>query len=157
VALVAGIIFLIIVSISYRPLDFSPYLLGWALGAVAWMIWLPICGRLVRGRSDAMRNFLISMLTLVFGAPIICDGAIVFANAFFDQSPPVTHKTKVTRKWTTRGKSTSYHTEVQSWRPADSGIQFSGSSFYNSKQVGSPVTVVSKAGALGYEWIESYR
>jgi hypothetical protein len=156
VALVGGLIFTAISAANYRPLDWSPWLWGWALGAVAWVFWIPICGRLVRGRSDSMRNFLISVILFVFGLPIIGGGAFVFANGFFDSSPPVPHVTRVTRQWTSRSKnSTNYHTEVQGWRPGDVGIHFGGSGFYHSKKQGSPVTVISKAGAFGYEWIES--
>ena len=154
--LIALLVFTAVVSGTYRTLEWAPWLVGWGFGAGAWLLWLPVCGRLVRGRSDAMRNFLISMIVLMAGLPLGGGGAVVFANGYWDTSPAVPHQTVVTRKWTTRSKnSTNYHTEVRGWRAGET-LKFSGYSYYHSKQVGTPALVITRGGAFGWEWIESY-
>jgi hypothetical protein len=158
VALIFGIVFPIVASTNWRAMDWRPWYLGWLAGLVAWVVWVPVCGRLVRHRSDSMRNFLVSFFLMLPALPLIGGASVVFANGFFDTSAPVEHQTTVLRRWTTRSKnSTNYHTKVASWRPGEDGVTIGGSSFYNSKREGGPAVVVSAAGALGYEWIVSYR
>ncbi|HYF49772.1 MAG TPA: hypothetical protein VEJ63_10225, partial [Planctomycetota bacterium] len=116
VALVGLLIFTGIASDNYPPLDWGPWTVGWACGAGAWLLWLPLCGRLVRGRSNAMRHFIISMLLMTIALPTGGAGTVVFLNGYLDSSPQVQHQTRVVRQWTTRSKnSTNYHTEVAGW------------------------------------------
>jgi hypothetical protein len=158
ITMILAIIFPIAARSMYRPVEWSAWQTGLGIGFAAWLAWIPICGRLVRWRSDAMRNFLISVLLMFAGLPLIGAGSVVFGNGFFDTSTLVPNKTIVTRKWTSRSKnSTNYHTELKALRPGGSNIEISGQRFYNSKNAGSPVIVTTGSGAFGYEWIADYR
>jgi hypothetical protein len=154
---VAVIVLTIVAARQWRTLDWSPWLNGWLIGFVVWLVWIPVCGRLLRGRSDAFRNFIISMIFTSFTLPMLGGAGVVFGNGYYDTSTPVAHKTRVLRKYTSRTKnSTNYNVEVQSWRPQEKGIVFTGNTYYNSKREGGPATVTTGSGAFGYEWIVSY-
>jgi hypothetical protein len=75
---------------------------------------------------------------------------VLGGNGLLDRSAPVEHPTSLVAKgWMGR------RVEVKSWRPGETTVSLAvGRARYAKLTPGMPVTVVSRAGAFGWEWVE---
>jgi hypothetical protein len=81
-------------------------------------------------------------------------GTAMETNAIFDHSPTTVFASKIQRKYvSSSAKSTSYHLVIAPWGPRDSQDNIMVSrAFYNAQQVGDPVCIALRPGALGIQW-----
>jgi hypothetical protein len=98
------------------------------------------------------RSMLLWLFFLVFGL-FYSGGAIVFANAYYDHSPVTLHWSKVVGKYVSHGKHTSYHLDLSPWLDGDETESVTvPANFYQAKNVGDPVGVLTRPGYLKIEW-----
>jgi hypothetical protein len=89
---------------------------------------------------------------LVFGL-FYGGGALVFGNAYFDRSPATPHWSKVVGKYVSHGKHTSYHLDLSPWLDGDETESVTvPANFYQAKNVGDPVEVLTRPGYFKIEW-----
>jgi len=146
---------------QYPPLhgrDVFMYVLGYVIPAGLLFIVLSIV--LLKGRSSSHTDVLINGLFAIIGIPLFGFGGVVVLNGFFDESAVVYHDARVTdRHYTSSRSSKTYYLKVRSWngRAAGENIEVD-SSFYHRVRVGDTIlTVGTRSGYLGFEWLESYR
>jgi hypothetical protein len=98
------------------------------------------------------RSVLLWLFFVVFGL-FYSGGAIVFANAYYDHSPATLHWAKVVGKYVSHGKHTSYHLDLSPWLDSDETESVTvPSNFYQAKNVGDPVEVLTRPGFLKIQW-----
>jgi hypothetical protein len=91
---------------------------------------------------------LIFLLSLGYGY-----GAAMETNAAFDRSASTVCASKVRRKYVNSGRSTSYHLVLAPWGPKETEDNVMVSrAFYDTQQVGDPVCISLRKGALGIAW-----
>jgi hypothetical protein len=99
-------------------------------------------------RKQRVALVLMFSLSLAYGY-----GAAMETNAMLDRWPATVFATKVRRKYVSSGKHTNYHLEVAPWGPHDREDNLTVSrAFYDAQQVGEPVCIALRSGALGIEW-----
>jgi len=99
-------------------------------------------------RKQAAIAFILFMLSFGYGY-----AAVMETNAIFDHTPATIYLTTVTRKYVSTGKSVSYHLVLAPWGPMQGGDNVTvARSFYNSRQVGGPVCILLRSGALSVPW-----
>jgi hypothetical protein len=80
-------------------------------------------------------------------------GGILLANNVFDRSQAKIYQAKVTDRYVTHGKSTSYHIVLGDWGQTHGEENVSvSSSFYNRTAIGSQVNVELKKGYFNIPW-----
>jgi len=142
----------------WEPVDNDLFVAGLAAGAAVWALWLPIVFFAVRGRSTSLRDFAISTGPSLVGWPVASVALLLFVNGALDSSPPTPHQRVVAHRYTTKGKSTSYHVVLEP--TAGGGRRYELTvprATYGSLREGGQAVVTTHAGALGYEWLESVR
>jgi hypothetical protein len=91
---------------------------------------------------------LIFSLSLAYGY-----GAAMETNAILDRSPSTVFAAKVRRKYVSRGKHTYYHLVTAPWGTHQREDNLSVSrDFYQAHEVGDPVCISMRSGALGISW-----
>lgn len=163
IAAMAGVIAFDALGVAVMAVSWAqwPLLDGWpsGVGALAGLLAVPFqilaLIPFLRGRATSFRNFAIAAGISLIGLPLLGAGLVVGANGALDRSAPTVHATTVTRTYTTRHKnSTSYHVEVRSWRAGETTHTFDvGYGFYAGVESKSPVTVTTRAGRFGWEWL----
>lgn len=158
--LVSGFAAMIAGLISYKPLDPGTMFLGSLAFSIPLLIlftWTAL--NLLRGRSSSHRELIAVFLISLFAFPLAGFGYRVFFNGALDDKPSSVRQAEVVRKyWTKNKNSTSYYAVVQSWRPNRDEEKLKVSkSFYNQIQVrATTITVTTKPGKFGYQWIVNY-
>lgn len=132
--------------------------LRYSLPLLALFTWF--AARIIKGRASSHKDFLSIFLISLFGFPASGFGTMVFLNGWLDLSPPTAHTVPVSRKYTTRSKnSTNYYVTVNSWRRAGEDEDLSVPRPFHER-IGpgqATITVVTKPGRFGFEWIVEYR
>lgn len=139
----------------WRPLNPVPiYCLGFGLFFVALILLSRIQKKAKRGGD--VRSYFPAATWLAFGPVFIA--AIVFVNGALDRSPAEQHRQVVTRKYITRGRSTTYYVEFSSWRSGHTRERASVSPRrYAEFQVNDPVIIDLHKGELGISWMGTIR
>jgi hypothetical protein len=139
----------------WRPLNPSPlYWLGFGLFFLSVFLLSHIRKKAKSG--DDVRSYFPAATWLAFGPAFMA--LIVLVNGPLDRSPATQHHQVVTRKYITRGRSTSYYVEFSSWRPDHATERASVSPRRYAKfQVNSPVIIDVHKGALGIPWMGTIR
>jgi hypothetical protein len=112
--------------------------------------------KLLRGRSSSHRELITVFLISLIAFPLAGFGYSGFLNGALDDTPPVIHQVPVINKYYSRSKNNySYYAIVESWRETENTEKLSISkSFYNFLQPGSSmITITTKSGKFGFEWI----
>ena len=151
--LIAGLAF-------YNPLD------PWSMFVHSLMYSIPLCVfvtfqliSMVRGRSDGHK---ILATVLAFTIPsLLCVGQGLTAgyNGYFDKSEAVTHTQRIERvTYSKSDDSTSYYAIIQSWRKGEDTekIQIGRREYKDLKKRLRSMEIVTRTGALGFEWLISY-
>ena len=145
---------------QYPPLDSGEVFfgaLGIALASLLAFAFLMVT--LLRGRPDSHRDLLIALLFGLMGVPLTSYGATLILNGALDDAPPRPHDALVTDKYITHSKnSTSYHLQVLSWRHAWRTEHLTVNADVHEQLTPgqSRLSVTTKPGWLGYEWILDY-
>lgn len=154
---ITGITALIIGLSKYRPLDSGKMFvdsLKFSLPLLVLFTWFSI--RLLRGRSSSHRELIAVFFISLFAFPFAGFGYRAFLNGSLDDSPAAVHQVIVLNKYYSRSKNNyTYYAVVNSWRKPESEEKLRISkSFYNYLQPGSStITVKTKPGKFGFEWI----
>lgn len=130
--------------------------LGLAAGAALGALLVPVLALLIRGRSSSYRRFV--FLAILLGATLVAlgPGALVAINARADRSPAAEHVVPidaVESKSDDDSKSTTVEVHA-AWRPSRERLTFDLDGEHPELRAGVRWHVVSRAGALGWEWIE---
>jgi hypothetical protein len=145
---------------QYPPLhgrDIFMYIVGYVIAACLFFIALSVV--LLKGRSSSHTDLLTNTLFALIGFPLFGFGGAVVLNGFLDASAVVYHDARVTgRHYTSSRGSRTYYLKVKSWNGLAEGENIRvDSSMYHKVRVGDTVlTVGTRAGYLGFEWLESY-
>lgn len=139
----------------WRPLNPAPlYWLGFGLFFLSVFL-LSHIRKKAKGGDD-VRSYFPAATWLAFGPVFMA--IIVLVNGPLDRSPVEQHQQVVTRKYITRGRSTSYYVEFSSWRPDRATERASVSpKRYAEFQVHDPVIIDVHKGALGIPWMGTIR
>jgi hypothetical protein len=139
----------------WRPLNPVPlYWLGFGLFFLSVFLLSHIRKKAKSG--DDVRSYFPAATWLAFGPAFMA--MIVLVNGPLDSSPVEQHQQAVTRKYITRGRSTSYYVEFSSWRPDHATERASVSpKRYAEFQVNDPVIIDVHKGALGIPWMGTIR
>jgi hypothetical protein len=148
--LMAGLVGIIIADHFYPPLDENPpMILGLCL------FFLPIVLQIVVAvRKRLVDSF--DWLRLVYiysGSAGILLAAFLTLNGMADRAPAHLIQTSITRKYISRGKTTSYHLIVSSWRPGEDHERLRvDREVYHAMFVGEPVVVEVHPGLFALPW-----
>jgi hypothetical protein len=149
----AGMIALVAVIITYRPLD---EMLMWWLSGVPCVISYTltnIAWRKAKAGGD-VRSFFPLTSWLAVGCLFV--PAVLFLNGALDHSPVEQHRQVVTRTIVAYGRSTSYYLEFTSWRANRTHEKVMVSErWYHEAKRGDPVIVEAHKGALGIPLLAS--
>lgn len=158
--LVSGITALIAGLRMYKPLDPGKIFLGslvFSLPLLILFTWTAI--NLLRGRSSSHRELITVFLISLFAFPLAGYGYRVFFNGALDDNPASVRQAEVIRKYWTRNKnSTTYYAVVESWRlnRDEEKLRVSKGFYDRIRARSTAITVATKPGRFGYEWIVSY-
>jgi hypothetical protein len=149
--LMIGMIGFLVAGASYPPLDLNALMLL-GLG----LFFLPLLAHIVvhvRKRLAANVGRL-RRIYLWAGALLIGMGVALGFNGLADRTPPRLVRTSITRKHTTRGRSSVGHIlTLASWRPGRAAEEINVSSAeYRGFQVGDQVVVEVHAGWFRVPW-----
>jgi len=155
---IAGAAFMATVTLLEPMVDgqFVMFVDSWRLALIVYGV---LCGALLlalRGRANAPREFLV---IAGLGLPSIwiawVSGAML-ANQYLDPSPPHTVRAALLRHYVTRGKHSSHHFVLASWRQPRGEINIVVPyEIYRRAKPRQTWVVETRAGRLGYEWIDS--
>jgi len=164
-AVVAAAVVMVIAAVGmwlvadrFRPLDGGAVLrdsLRYSIPAL--VAWLAFTFVQLRGRSTAHKELLLVALLSVLAFALGGDAFEIAFNGWADVGSPTSHDTEVIRTYRRGGRTTTYHVVVTSWRRARQAENLVvSSSLYRAARPHSHLTVVTKPGRLGFEWIVSY-
>ena len=114
-----------------------------------------ITGTRSRGRVIAGMSFI-----SLFCLGTLAIGLMLILNGWLDTSMPQLHMARVLSRWISRGRaSCNCYVRVSSWRNPglSEDIRISRTIFNRAKPSISQIVVVTKRGALGFEWVTGYR
>jgi hypothetical protein len=116
---------------------------------------------LMVARGATSPRELIAVATLAcFVFPLAGVAVLRYANVHLDRSPPVAHDVRVLQKYrgSARGGTAGGWVEVESWRgDGREDVPLSATDWERITRIGPGLTVFSRAGRFGFEWLESYR
>jgi len=155
---IVAVITLIVLSVP-APLDVNAKFVGFGGGLALWTLVMVGAIKLLRGRSDSLGRIGALLITTLIILPWGSYEVLCWANKTFDTSPGVSHATKVVRTWTSNSKSnTYYHVDVAPWRPEAQIVTLNVSAaFAQQARPGRGITVTTRAGRLGWEWVDMFR
>ena len=117
-----------------------------------------VLASVLRGRPNAHREFAVGFLTLLFGIPVGVWGAAMLVNERLDVSEAVVHEARLLDKRETHGKRDHYYLTLASWHPGGDSEEIEVSrGTYSSARPRQLWIVRTRAGRMGYEWVESLR
>jgi hypothetical protein len=154
---ITGIVTMIIALSSFKPLDRGKVFvdsLKFSLPLLVLFTWFSI--RLLKGRSSSHRELIAVFFIALFAFPLAGFGYSGFLNGALDDSSPAVHQVMVLNKYYKRSKNkNTYYAVVKSWRKPEAAEKLRISkSFYNYLQPGSSmITIKTKPGKFGFEWI----
>ena len=154
---ITGIAAMIIGLSKYRPLDSGKVFvdsLKFSLPLLVLFVWFSI--RLLKGRSSSHRELIAVFFIALFAFPLACFGYRGFLNGALDDGLPAVHQVIVLNKYYSKSKNNyTYYAIVNSWRKPESTEKLRISkSFYNYLQPGSStITITTKPGKFGFEWV----
>lgn len=158
---VTGIVAAILSFTTYKPLDPGKMFvnsLQYSLPLFVLFTWFSI--HLLKGRSSSHRELIAVFFIALFGFPVAGFGYTGYLNGSLDDNPPAVHDALVVNKYYSKSKNKySYYARVDSWRETDTTEKLKVSKgYYDSLQPGkSVITVTTKPGKYGFEWIVDYQ
>jgi hypothetical protein len=108
------------------------------------------------GRANAPREFVMIACLALPSIWIAGVSGVMLANQYFDPSPPQTARVALLRHYVTRGKNSSYHFVLASWRRPRGEVNIVVPyEIYRKAKPRQTWIVETRAGRYGYEWIDS--
>jgi hypothetical protein len=148
--LLAGLFGILIADYFYPPLDENPpVVLGLCL------FFLPILMQIVLIAHKRLPPNVDRLRRVYFysGSVVVLIAVFLGLNGAADFYPARQVQTSITRKYVSRGKTTSYHLVVSSWRPGRDEERFRVSSAkYQNVYVGEPIVVEVHPGLFTMPW-----
>lgn len=132
--------------------------LRWSVPALA--LYLLVTVKVLARRSTSHRELAAFALLALAAFPLAGFSAARYINVELDQSVPRSHAVRIVQKYRSGGRAgtQSFGVEVNSWRGAGrERVPLSQPDWERLASSGSRLTVVTRAGRLGFEWIEAYR
>lgn len=159
--LVTGIACLIIGLTIFHPLDEGKVILdSFKYSTPLLIVFLWFAVQLLRGRSSSHKELMGVFALSLFGFIAAGMGGEMTLNGWLDKSKPVVHEVKVIDKYSTRSKNShTYHVVVESWRKDQYSEKLTvWQSFYDTLAPGqSRMSITTKPGKFGFEWLVKYR
>jgi hypothetical protein len=122
-----------------------------------WFIYLWAAVKLLKGRTNSHLELLAAAVLAFVVFTASGKGTLEYINGRFDKSTPVSHHTLIVGKYkdtSLRFIATYYYLRVKSWRRPGNDLLGIDAGFYEMALPGKTgITVTTKAGFLGYEWI----
>jgi juvenile hormone diol kinase len=138
---------------TMRSEPFRAALLG---GLGLWALLLPPTFFLLRGRSTALRDLLMTTISNLWGLPCLVLVVGLFLNGAFLDDAVERRPVIVERTWISRGKSTSYHARLSSREPGAKPIEIRVERrVHANARPSQPATLVYRTGRLGWEILET--
>jgi hypothetical protein len=134
----------------------EPYWAALLGGLGLWALLLPPTFFLLRGRSTALRDLLMTTISNFWGLPCLVFVMGLFLNgAFLDGT--VERRTMILEKtWSSHGKSTSYWARLSSRDPSVKPIVINvDRQVYANARPPQPATLIYRTGRLGWEIFET--
>lgn len=141
-----------------RAMDVFTFSLGYVVPA--FLVFTVISVHLLKGRSSSYKDVLSNLLFSLIGFPLTGFGGTMVLNGALDETDVVYHDARVTGKhYTTSRNTRSYYLEITSWNGNAGGeqVRVSHGVYHRAKVGRSVLTVGTRAGRLGFEWITDYR
>jgi hypothetical protein len=158
--LISGIVLLIMGHVNYNPLDSGKIFVSslmYSLPLFVMFSWLTL--EMIKGRSTSHHELIAIVLLGLFAFPMGGYAYTTYLNGALDDSPESVYDTRMIRKYSKRNKNSySYYMVVTSWRETEKIEKIKVShSFYNRLRTNARVTVTTKPGKFGFEWIVGFR
>jgi hypothetical protein len=150
----------LIVGIISNPLDERKWIVtSFLLAGVALPLFAVLSALLLRGTSTSHLAWLDLMIGAVFLLPLGSCGTVATVNRVADDAPPQIHQPLIVHKYTGGRRTTSYYVQCHSWRRPGEMETFavSASVYAAIVENRSHLEVVTRPGALGIEWLVSWR
>lgn len=144
----------------FTPLDeIDVFLFSLEYSIPAFVIFIFVAIRLLKGRSSSHKHLLFNFLIALVGFPMTGFGTAMVMNGYMDKAEASYYVVKVTGKRISKSRdSTSYYVSLKSWRErgTEEEIKVSHSTYNNVKSGVTRMTIGTKPGYLGFEWLDSY-
>ena len=145
--------------IKFKPLNMGQIVLDSLVYSVPLLlVFLGLAVVLVKGRASSHRELIIVACLALFAFPLSGVGVETFCNGWLDSLEPSSHTVTVVDKYISKSdKSTNYYLVLESWRDRSEVEKLSISSreYQSAEPRVSRVTIVTKPGRFGHEWIVS--
>lgn len=142
----------------FEPTHWHHVAFALAAGTLPWAAVVPFLALALRGRTDALAQLVLSgtflLTTLVLGTGT---GLVVY-NAVYDASEPIEHRAIVrdVESRTVRSGRRTDRYERRLWVTASQGEHrwrvLAPTATSADLELGSPITISTRSGALGWEW-----
>lgn len=156
---ITGLVAMIVGLTSYSPMDGGKmFLSSLAISLPLFVVFVWLSIHLLKGRSSSHRELVAVFFIALIGFPLAGFGYKVYLNGALDTAQAMAHEAPVVRKFYSKSKNSySYYIRVDSWRDIESHatekIKVS-KRFYNGVTPGrTVVSIITKPGRFGYEWI----
>jgi hypothetical protein len=158
IALMMALAGLAVAATRFRPLDGGAIMLDSLHYSIPALVpWLALAVLLLKGHSTARKLLPVLLITSVIAFVVGGNALETIVNGWADASPPSSHDEQVIRMYRIGGRTTTYHVVVTSWRRSRQSENLSVSyAEYRAARPHRHVTVVTKPGRLGFEWIVGY-
>jgi len=135
---------------------FAPFLDTWQTGLSIYVALIILTVAFLRGRAGAAVELTLIVLVALPGLWTIAVCGALIGNQYLDESPARTVETVLDRQYTSKSRdSTTYYLVFRAWREDRGQTKIPvPSDTYSLGQEGQPWTLQTRAGRLGYEWIE---
>lgn len=145
--------------IKFWPLDVWNMVLDSlkiGLPLLAFGIWLSV--KLLKGSPTSHTALMIAIVFSLTAYPAAGAGFKILLNGLLDKSEPSTRRVMVIQKNSSKSDVTTYYyVQVASWHGEGlEELKVSGSDFAKIEPKKSSMTITTKPGRFGYEWVVGY-
>lgn len=161
ISVVAGAALLFLANRNWHPLDGGAMFL-YSLHYIvpAFLVFIVVAVAFLKGRSSSHKDLLINLLIALIGFPISGYFGVMAANGYLDPAGSTDHEVIALHKHITRSKNSKhYHVTTGTWRDnrIEENIEVSYATYYNIKPGSTVLTITTKPGRLGFEWLVTCR
>lgn len=146
---------------SYTPLRaFDIFIWSTEFSIPALLLFMVAMVYLLKGRSSSHTDLLINFGMAAIGLPLACFGGAMSLNGYLDVSEIRYYDTKVIgKRYSTSRNSTNYYASLESWNPdrQREEVRINQSIYRKINAGGTIMTIATRPGRLGFEWIVGYR
>jgi hypothetical protein len=158
IALMGPCFLLLALQARHGPVRARPQLTCLGIGIVVLVVVALVLARAMRGRSDSLRHYAITLMLLTIALPFGVMGVLFWINHALDNGPRTAHATHVAQVWASRkGTQVFWAASAADWR-GHGAFTLEGMPSPTAEQlrVGQPITIRTGSGRLGWEWLAGY-